>query len=96
MQNTLPENSLQVIAYTERKEPDSPKEMKQPMSHLNLCPTSTHIKATWTFEVPLATQILPLIKPYQALIPPNPCKFHSTYPVINLETKISPTTTTNY
>jgi hypothetical protein len=58
--------------------------------------TSAHAKATWASEVSLATQILHLIKPYQALIPLNPCKFHSTYPVINPEIGVSPATTTNY
>jgi hypothetical protein len=46
--------------------------------------------------VSLANQISPLIKPYQALIPPIPCKFQSNYPVINLETRFSPKTTTNH
>jgi hypothetical protein len=59
-------------------------------------PTSVHAKATWASEVPLTNQIPPFIKPYQALIPPILCKFHFIYPVINLETRFFPTTTTNH
>jgi hypothetical protein len=49
-----------------------------------------HLKCHWlTKFLPLSN----LIKPYQALIPPIPCKFHSTYPIINSKTEFSPTTT---
>jgi hypothetical protein len=73
------------------EEPDFPKKGKN-----NPRPTLAHAKATWACEVPLATYILSFIKFYPALIPPNPCNFYSTYPVINPETGVSPAATTNY
>jgi hypothetical protein len=50
-----------------------------------LQPTSAYATATWASDVPLANQILPLIKSYQTPIPPIPSKLHSNYLVINLE-----------
>jgi hypothetical protein len=50
-----------------------------------LRPTSTHTKATWASDVSFANQIYPLIKPYQAPIPPIPCKLYYNYSVINIE-----------
>jgi hypothetical protein len=56
-------------------------------------PTSTHTKATWTFDETLANQIPPFIKLYQTPIIPFPWKLHSNYLVINPETGFLPTTT---
>jgi hypothetical protein len=56
-------------------------------------PISTHAKATWTSEVLLDNQIPPFIKPYQG---PIHSKFHSNYPIINLETGFSLIITTNH
>jgi hypothetical protein len=72
------------------------KSLESPKEGIKLRPTSAHAKATWASEVSLANHIPPLIKLYQAPIPLIPCKFHSTYPVINPETGFFPITITNH